>query len=109
MLSQNSEYALRAIVFLAEDQGAAKTPAAISAATKIPGEPLQTVLQVLVAGGLVSRQGDDFVMLRAPQDVTMYEVVHCVNPITRGQIAEVPARTTSRDAGLAAASNRQMS
>ena len=83
MLSQNSEYALRAMVFLAEDQGAAKTPAAISAATKIPGEPLQTVLQVLVAGGLVSRQGDDFVMLRAPQDVTMYEVVHCVNPITR--------------------------
>ena len=85
MLSQSSEFALRAVVFLAEGHGQPNTVAAISAATKIPGEAVAAVLTVLADGGLVSQRadGDQFVLLRSPQDVTMYEVVHCVNPITR--------------------------
>ena len=71
MISQTSEYALRAIVFLG-NEGVPRTAAEISRSVKAPPDYLSKVMRGLVREGIVaSRQGH-----RARTKATTRDVVH---------------------------------
>lgn len=85
MISQTAEYALRAIVFLA-DQGVSQTTQQIAKATRVPAGYLSKVLQGLARAKLVHSQRGlhgGFTLLKSPQDLTVWEVVDAVDPIQR--------------------------
>lgn len=86
MLSQTSEYALRAIVYLADHHGEAQTGEQIGVTTKVPVGYLAKIMQGLVKSGLVvSQRGlhGGFTLLRSPKDLTILDVVQAVDPIVR--------------------------
>jgi len=85
MLSQTTEYALRAIVFLA-DQGEARTTQQIAKTTRVPAGYLSKVMQGLSRAGLVDSQRGvhgGFTLARPPKELTIWEVVEAVDPIQR--------------------------
>lgn len=85
MFSQTAEYALRAIVSLA-DADESQTNRAIAKRTRVPGGYLSKVLQSLVRAGLVvSRRGPDggFVIARRPEELSVLQVINAVDPIGR--------------------------
>ena len=86
MLSQTAEYALRAIVFLADNHGEARTTDDIAGVTKVPVGYLAKIMQSLAKAGLViSQRGlhGGFTLLRSPADLTIYDVVQAIDPIMR--------------------------
>jgi len=86
MFSQTVEYALRAIVHLAKEPDLLQTTAQISLATQVPAPYLSKILQTLTREGLVSvRRGvrGGFLLGKSPKQMTIYEVVQCVDPIRR--------------------------
>lgn len=86
MFSQSVEYALRAMVFLAQHPQAPQKTKDISAATKVPGAYLTKILQQLQRSGLVDCQrgvGGGVRMARDADRVTILEVVEAVDPIPR--------------------------
>lgn len=87
MISQTAEYALRAIVFLADSaQDQARTVDGIAAGTKVPVGYLAKIMQGLAKAGLVSSQRGlygGFTLLRPAKDLTVYDVVQAVDPIMR--------------------------
>lgn len=86
MISQTAEYALRAIVFLAMNTGAAYTTQQISGATKVPAAYLSKVLQSLVRAGLIQSQrglGGGFILSKSAEDLTILEVLNAVDPLQR--------------------------
>lgn len=86
MLSNTAEYALRAIVHIATNQGRASTAADISKATKVPQSYLSKVLLDLVTGGIVlSQRGPNggFSLAREPEAISVLDVVNAVDPIRR--------------------------
>jgi Rrf2 family protein len=86
MLSQTAEYALRAIVFLADNHGEARTTDDIAGVTKVPVGYLAKIMQSLAKAGLVvSQRGlhGGFTLLRSPSDLTIYDVVQAIDPIMR--------------------------
>lgn len=86
MLSQTAEYALRAVVWLAAQDGQAQTTAQIAAATQVPAGYLAKVLQTLGRARLVSAQrglGGGFTLARDPAAVTALDVIEAVDPIPR--------------------------
>lgn len=86
MISQTAEYALRAIVFMAETHGTAHTNQQIAAATKVPAGYLSKVLQGLSRARLVvSRRGlgGGFALAKAPEGMTILEIVEAVDPLPR--------------------------
>lgn len=86
MLSQTTEYALRAVVFLAGKPGRAWTTQEIAHATHVPPGYLSKVLQSLGRAGFLEAQrgiGGGYVLARAPEEVTVYDVVQAVEPIPR--------------------------
>lgn len=86
MISQSAEYALRAVVCLAEDPGCRMSTTRIAEATKVPPGYLSKVLQALARGGLVAslpgRIGG-FRLSRSPGEMTVLDVVHTVDPVRR--------------------------
>lgn len=92
MISQTAEYALRAVVYLADGaEGKPQTAEIIARETKVPVGYLVKVMQGLVKAGLVGSQrglNGGFVLNVSAKDVTVYDVVHAVVPITR--ITECP-------------------
>ncbi|HVT28894.1 MAG TPA: Rrf2 family transcriptional regulator [Lacipirellulaceae bacterium] len=85
MISQTAEYALRAIVYLA-DQQAARTTAQIAEATKVPAGYLAKVMQSLSRAGLVRSQrglNGGFTLARSAEEVSILAVVNSVDPIHR--------------------------
>jgi Rrf2 family protein len=85
MISQTAEYALRAIVFLA-DQGEARTTQQIAAATRVPTSYLSKVMQSLSRAGIVKSQRGlhgGFTLVGAPDDVSVWDVIDAVDPIQR--------------------------
>ena len=100
MISQTAEYALRAIVFLA-DQGVAKTTQQIALATHVPAGYLSKVMQSLARGGLVNSQRGlhgGFTLAKKPDKLTVWEVVDAVDPIQR--IRTCPLGLKSHGANL---------
>ena len=79
MLSQTSEYALRAVLYLAESEADEPVPAAqIAKALEIPANYLSKTLRTLVRSGvLASGRGPagGFRLARAPHRITLQTVV----------------------------------
>jgi len=86
MISQTAEYALRAIVYLADQEGNARTVAQIAEATQVPAGYLAKVMQVLCRAGVVKSQrslNGGFSLARDPGQLSVLEVVNVVDPIRR--------------------------
>ena len=85
MISQTAEYALRAIVFLA-DQQEARTTSQIAANTQVPAGYLAKVMQNLVRCKLLTAQrglGGGFRLTIDPEQLTILEIVNAVDPPQR--------------------------
>src|SRR5262245_53240229 len=85
MFSQTVDYALRAVVYLA-DQGRARTTPQIAEVTRVPAPYLAKVLQSLHRGGIVRSQRGlrgGFQLAREPAALTIWDVVQAVEPIER--------------------------
>lgn len=86
MISQTAEYALRAIVYLAMEPEVPKTTQQIAETTHVPKGYLSKVLQSLNRAGLIGSQRGlhgGALLLKAPEALTLYEVVNAVDPIKR--------------------------
>jgi len=86
MLSQTVEYALRAVVTLAQQDGQSCTAQRLAALTHVPGPYLSKLMQVLVRAGLVRSQRGlhgGFVLARGPDELTIWDVVQAVEPLER--------------------------
>jgi Rrf2 family protein len=86
MISQTAEYALRAIVCLANQNGVPRTTAYIAELTRTPAGYLAKVMQSLSRAGLISaRRGlnGGFVLKKDPESLTLLEIVNAVDPIQR--------------------------
>lgn len=86
MISQTTEYALRAVVWLAANPEKPLTAQQIAEATRVPAGYLAKVLQGLSRAGLLNSQrglGGGFTLARSPNQLTMWEVVQAVDPLKR--------------------------
>jgi Rrf2 family protein len=86
MFSQTTEYALRAVVYLAAQGGAARTIQQIAEATRVPANYLSKVMQSLRRAGLVGSQRGlhgGFTLGVPPGELTVYDVVQAVERIRR--------------------------
>jgi Rrf2 family protein len=86
MLSQTTEYALRAVVWLAANPEKSLTALQIAEATRVPAGYLAKVLQGLSRAGLLHSQrglGGGFTLARTPSSLSMWEVVQAVDPLRR--------------------------
>lgn len=86
MFTQTAEYALRAIVWLAQNDGQPQTRQQIAGATQTPGDYLAKVMRSLVRAGLV-RAGrglhGGFSLARPAIAISLLDVVSVVDPIQR--------------------------
>jgi Rrf2 family protein len=101
MLSQTVEYALRAIVTLAQNEGQPCTAQRISQITRVPGPYLSKLMQSLVRAGLVRSQRGvkgGFVLLKDPKVLAIWDVVDAVEPLKR--IHECPLEIRSHGTTL---------
>jgi len=86
MLSQTVEYALRAVVHLADHAPLARTTEQIAEVTHVPQAYLSKVLQSLNRAGIVRSQrgvGGGVALVKTPVKLTILEVVNAVDPIER--------------------------
>jgi Rrf2 family transcriptional regulator, nitric oxide-sensitive transcriptional repressor len=86
MISQTAEYALRAIVYLADQRGSPRTTAQIAEATQVPPGYLAKVMQSLSRTRLVHSQrglNGGFTLTRDPATLPMLEIIGAVDPIRR--------------------------
>ena len=101
MISQTAEYALRAIVFLADQDGSPHTTAQIAEATQVPAGYLAKVMQALSRVRLVNSQrglNGGFTLAKDASELTMYQIVCAVDPIRR--FSECPLGLPSHGADL---------
>lgn len=85
-LSQTAEYALRAVVYLAEHPAEPQTNQQIADGCRMPAGYLAKVLQPLNKAGIVTAQrglGGGYVLARSTDDLTLLDVVGAVEPIQR--------------------------
>lgn len=89
MLSQTSEHAIRALLYLAQQAPGEPVPAdRIARALGAPGNYLGKTLQLLARRGLLaSARGaaGGFRLLRAPNEIALADVVHAVDDGPRPQ------------------------
>ena len=86
MISQTSEYALRAVVALGGGPGRSMSTQQIAAQTKIPASYLSKVLQSLGRAGVVASQRGQrggFVLARPLDELTILDVINAVDPLVR--------------------------
>lgn len=86
MISQTTEYALRAMVALASRPDEPMVTRDLADATKVPAGYLSKVLQSLGRAGLVRSNrglGGGFLLAQPPDQITLYTVVQAVDPIQR--------------------------
>lgn len=86
MISQTVEYALRAVVYLADQSPEPRTTGQIAAATRVPPAYLSKVLQGLCRSEILRSQrgtGGGMSLAHAPEDLTILDVVNAVEPIGR--------------------------
>lgn len=87
-VSRTAEYALRAVVRLAKCGEESQNTQQLSRATSVPQSYLPKVLQPLTRAGIVAAQRGSrggYSLLRDPQELTVLEVVECVDPFPRGE------------------------
>jgi len=86
MFSQTTEYALRAVVWLASQKAEPQTTMQIAATTRVPPGYLSKVLQALARANLVNSQRGlygGFTLTRPPDKISVLEVINAVDPIHR--------------------------
>ena len=86
MISQTAEYGLRAMVYLADQNGEPRTTAQIAEVTLVPAGYLAKVMQSLSRGGLVTSQRGlygGFTLASPAEDISILNVVNAVDPIRR--------------------------
>jgi len=86
MISPTAEYALRAVVAIAQANGEAAPTQGIAKVTKVPPGYLPKVLQMLGRAGLVASRrglGGGFRLAKPAAALTVLEVVNAVDPIKR--------------------------
>ena len=86
MFSQTAEYALRAVVFLAAQDGVPRTTQEIARATQVPTGYLSKVMQGLGRARLVlSQRGlhGGFTLARPAAELTVLDIIQAVDPIQR--------------------------
>jgi len=86
MISQTAEYALRAIVYLADRNALPHTTAQIAEETFVPVNYLAKVMQSLSKAKLVNAQrgpNGGFVLAKSADVLTVLEVINAVDPIHR--------------------------
>lgn len=101
LFTQTIEYALRAVVWLADHPDRSQTTQQIAAATRVPAGYLSKVLQNLGRGGLVRAQRGlhgGFMLTRSPEELTVLDVINVVDPIER--IRECPLGLESHGTNL---------
>jgi Rrf2 family protein len=101
MISQTTEYALRAVVYLAQHPRDSWTTKQIAAATRVPAGYLSKVLQGLSRAGLISSQRGrhgGFQLAGDPEQLSVLEVVNAVEPIRR--ITRCPLNLATHDVDL---------
>ena len=105
MISQTVEYALRAIVTIAQHEGRACTAKKLAEITQVPLPYLSKLMQGLVRGGLVTSQRGlhgGFLLTRDLGNLTILDVVNVVEPIKRIlhcplNIQSVPSASPTRE------------
>ena len=83
-LTQTAEYALRAVIWLAQHPGEPQTKTAIGRATQVPASYLPKVFQPLVRGRLIHAQrgiGGGYTLARDASEITLLDVVSEVDPL----------------------------
>ncbi len=101
MFSQTVEYALRAVVHLAQWSPEARTTEQIATATLVPQAYLSKIIQGLSRGGVVrSRRGSGggVTLAKTPEVLTILEVVNAVEPI--GRITTCPLGLSAHGVNL---------
>lgn len=86
LFSQTTEYALRAMVFLADDGQEPQVTSRIAEKTRVPAGYLSKVLQSLRRAALVHAQrglGGGWMLARAPAAISILDIVNAVDPIRR--------------------------
>lgn len=86
MFSQTVEYALRAVVYLAQQSPTACVTNDVARVTRVPKAYLSKVLQSLRKSGVVHSQrgiGGGMTLVKTPDKLTILEVVNAVEPIER--------------------------
>ncbi len=86
MFSQTSEYALRAVVWLAATPDEPMTTQVLARHTRVPAGYLAKVMQALTRAGLLeSRRGPNggFRLVKPPEEITALEVINAVDPLSR--------------------------
>ena len=86
MFTQTTEYALRAVAYLAKDPESPRTTQQIAEVTMVPPDYLAKVLKDLSRSGLVRSQrgpSGGFWLDRDPNELTVLEVVNAVGAIPR--------------------------
>ncbi len=86
MFSQTVEYALRAVVVLAQNPDTPQTAQNIATAAQLPADYLIKVMQALNRAGLVAAQRGKhggFSLARGANELTIYDIIHAVDPIRR--------------------------
>ena len=88
MFSQTVEYALRAMIYLAQNSDNSQPTEEIAKVTKVPAAYLSKVLQSMARKGLVTSQRGlhgGFRLARSPEEVNILDIVNSVDPIERIQ------------------------
>jgi Rrf2 family protein len=86
VVSQTAEYALRAVVALANQPERSLTTQQIAAVTKVPAGYLSKVMQALGRAGLVTSQRGlhgGFLLARPLEKISVLDVISAVDPIKR--------------------------
>ncbi|MCC6980847.1 MAG: Rrf2 family transcriptional regulator [Candidatus Melainabacteria bacterium] len=107
MISQTTEYALRAIVYLAMHSDTAFTTLQIAKATRVPPAYLAKVMRALGKANLVNSQrgfGGGFELTRKPSEITFLDVLNAVEPCRR--IRKCPLGLESHGVNLCALHKR---
>lgn len=102
-LSQTAEYALRAVVWLAEHIGDPQTTNQIAEGCRMPAGYLAKVLQPLAKAGVVSAQrglGGGYVLERDVEGLSLLDVINAVEPVQR--IRSCPLKLSTHGSRLCA-------
>ena len=102
-LSQTAEYALRAVVWLAQHDGDPQTNQQIAEGCRMPAGYLAKVLQPLAKSELISSQrgvGGGYVLVRPPATLPLIDVINAVEPVQR--IRSCPLKLSSHGSKLCA-------
>lgn len=101
MLSKTTEYALRAVIYLAKGGSDNTTSQSIAEATAVPEGYMSKVLNTLARAGIVTSQRGPtggFALAIPPDELTMLQVVEAVEPLPR--IKSCPLELSEHAGGL---------